>query len=208
MKKVIFLGLIFSVLRCEAQYKSYAGKQTKITTMAKLYNKSFDEIQVNGKANFILPNGNSVSQRISGDTYIEDIKIKDTPFMIQNVYSKSNGAIQSSVETFYNFPIGIRKLYGGNGNVINEIDCDKPFQFSIDDLALKIKNEFNIDIMKENKYVDISRTLLLRDSTPLEYQVSFPTNQNAEFLYGDRRVILVDGNDGKILSDTIRVQNK
>lgn len=212
MKKVIFLVLILSALSCRAQHKQYFLNNTKPTKMETLDNKSFDEIQVNGEANFTLPNGNSVRQFKFRDTYIEDIKIKGTPFSIQNIYSKVGGAIQSSLEAFYRVPIGIKKFYDGNGNVIKEIDFDKPFQFSIDDLALKIKNEFNLDIMKDNNYVNVSRTLLISDSVPLTYTVAFPVDPNIDSnidpQYGDKRVLVIDGNNGAIISNTIRSYTK
>lgn len=204
---------MLGILSCKAQYKSYTGEQTKIITMTKLDNKSFDEIQINGEANFILPNGNSVRQIRIGDTYDEEITIKGSPFIIKNTYAKSNRAIQSSLELFYGFPIGVKKFYDGYGNVIKEIDCDKPaFKFSIDDLALKIKNEFSIDIMKDNKYVNVSRTLLISTSVPLTYTVAFPVdskiNLNIDPQYGDKRVLVIDGNTGSIISNTIKSYTK
>ncbi len=170
--------------------------------METLDNKSFDEIQVNGEAKFTLPNGNSVRQSIFRDAYIEDIKIKGTPFRIQNIYSKVGGAIQSSVEVFYGVPIGIKKFYDGNGNVFKEIDLDEGFHFSIDDLALKVKNEFNIDIMKDNKNVRVARGF------KPEYEVSFPVDSNNDSFYGDKRVLVIDGKTGVIISNTIRIYTK
>ncbi len=144
-----------------------------------------------------------------GDTYDEEIKIKGTPFIIKNTYAKSNRAVQSSLEVFYGFPIGVKKFYDGNGNVIKEIDCDKPtFKFSIDDLALKIKNEFNLDIMKDNKYVNVSRTLLISDLVPLTYTVAFPVDPNIDPQYGDKKVLVIDGNTGSIISNTIKSYTK
>ncbi len=55
MKKVIFLGLILSALSCKAQHKQYFLNNTKPIKMETLDNKSFDEIQINGEANFTLP---------------------------------------------------------------------------------------------------------------------------------------------------------
>ncbi|MVN21523.1 hypothetical protein [Mucilaginibacter arboris] len=80
MKKVIFLGLVLSVLNCEAQQKPSFFNNKEPIKMAKLGNKSFDEIQINGEANFTLPNGNSVRQIRMRDTSVEDIKLKGTPF--------------------------------------------------------------------------------------------------------------------------------
>lgn len=213
MKKVIFLGLILSILSCRAQQKPSSFSNKEPIKMEALDNKSFDEIQVNGEAKFTLPNGNSVRQIRIGDTYDEEISIKGTPFIIKNTYAKSNIAIQSSLKLFYGFPIGVKKFYDGNGNVIKEIDCDKPaFKFSIDDLALKIKNEFNIDIMKDNKYVYVSRTLLISDSVPLTYTVAFSVNPNIDSnidpQYGDKRVLVIDGNTGSIISNTIKSYTK
>ncbi len=205
MKTILSFILLTSIMSCSAQNKAIPIPLKKMET---LDNKSFDEIQVNGVANFILSNGNSVKQFTAGDTYVEDIKLKDTPFKTQNIYAKSNGAIQSSIEIFYDFPIKIQKFYDGNGSVIKEINFDNPYQFSTDDLALKIKNEFNIDIIKNNKYVDVSRILLPDDSEPPQYQVSFPIDPNANTPYGDKRVLVIDGNTGVITSNTIRIYTK
>lgn len=205
MKKILSLILLTSIMSCSAQNKAIPIPLKKMET---LNNKSFDEIQINGEAKFTLPNGNSVRQSIFRDAYIEDIKIKGTPFSIQNIYSKPGGAIQSSLEVFYRVPIGIKKLYDGNGNVIKEIDFDKPFQFSIDDLALKIKNEFNLDIMKDNNYVNVFRTLLIRDSIPLTYTVAFPVDLSLDSPYGDKRILEIDGNTGAIISNTIKSYTK
>lgn len=199
---------MLSVLSCKAQQKQLSLSKTEPTKMAKLGNKSFNEIQVNGVANFTLPNGNSVKQFTAGDNYVEDIKLRDTPFETQNIYAKSNGAIQSSTELFYDFPIKIQKFYDGDGSVIKEINFDKPYQFSTDDLALKIKNEFNIDIMNVNNYVHVSRTILPDDSELPKYTVSFPVNRNANTPYGDKRVLLIDGNTGALISNTVRIYTK
>lgn len=203
MKKVIFLGLMLSALGCKAQQKQYSFNNTKPPKMETLDNKSFDEIQINGEANFTLPNGNSVSQFRMGDTYVEDIKVKGTSFSIKNQYVKSSGAIKSSVEIFHGFPIGVIKYYDGDGSVIKEVDFDEPFHFSIDDIALKVKNEFNIDIMKDNKNVRVAR-----GPKPPEYEVSFPVDPSLDSPYGDKRVLLIDGNTGAIISNTIRIYTK
>lgn len=208
MKKVIFLGLMLSILNCKAQQTSFLLSKQSQRKMATLKNKSFDEIQVNGVANFTLPNGNSLKQFTDRDNYVEDIKLRDTPFETQNIYAKSNGAIQSSIEIFYDFPIKIQKFYDGNGSVIKEINFDKPYQFSIDDLSLKIKNEFNIDIMKDNKYVDVSRISLPEDSELPQYKVSFPVDPNANTSYGDKRVLVIDGKTGALISNNIRIYTK
>ena len=75
------------------------------------------------------------------------------------IYYFKNLNIKSEGKYFYDVPT-LYKEYDNNGHLIKEIDFNLERSFSIDDLSIKMKNEFQIDLLKniENKGVSITRT--------------------------------------------------
>lgn len=166
--------------------------------MEKLNNKSFDEVQVNGEANFTLSNGDIVRQFEDKNSYIESITKKETPFETVNVFDKSTGALKATGENFYRFPIGILKEYDQSGVLIKETNFDEPFKFTIEALAQKIDQELHLDIMKETPDVTVYRAT---NPAPA-YQVFYPVIEgNPRWL----NVLIYDGVTGSLIKrDTIK----
>ncbi len=188
MKKILSLILLTSIMSCSAQKKT-----TTITLkkMEKLNNQNFDNIQVNGEANFTLPNGDIVRQFEDKGSYIESISKKETPFETVNVFDKGTGALKATGENFYGFSIGILKEYDQNGVLIKETNFDEPFKFTIEALAQKIVEELHVNIMMKTTDVTVYRTT---NPTPT-YQLFYPVIEgNPRWL----NILVFDGVTGSL----------
>lgn len=156
-----------------------------------------------GRYEFTDRNGMSVIQRYSkseanGETYIDERHYPDSPYLYSCVYD-SRGRIKVSLTEFHEMPIGKRHDYDTSGNVIKETDEDALYKFSIDDLILKMKREYNIDI--ENTEV-ISTFVRYKTS-----ELDFPLYEIGHFVKHNTRCVyyLINGNTGKTLYITERV---
>ena len=66
--------------------------------------------------------------------YTEEIQTIGSSFKLYKYYHK-NELLHRSVKTFYNFPIGESIEYDENGNLIEKVNYDKNYSFSVDTLC-------------------------------------------------------------------------
>lgn len=188
MKTIISFILLTSIMSCSAQTKA---TKTTLKKMEKFNNQNFDDIKVNGEANFTLPNGDIVRQFEDKGSYIESISKKETPFETVNVFDKGTGALKATGENFYGFSIGILKEYDQNGVLIKETNFDEPFKFTIEALAQKIVEELHVNIMMKTTDVTVYRTT---NPTPT-YQLFYPVIEgNPRWL----NILVFDGITGSL----------
>ncbi|MES2573598.1 MAG: hypothetical protein V4572_01525 [Bacteroidota bacterium] len=134
----------------------------------------------------------------SNDMYTEITKPINNNFEIHSVYDKKNLKLKCEGYFFGKMEIGIHKFYDEKGNFIKEINYDKDFDFTLDDLIIKVKREFKIDLKKDLKKIEIRRGTNTFNF-PF-YNVSIPLiNTNSS--YPKFRNIVLDGTFGFITSD-------
>lgn len=148
---ILYMGFIV-VTACNAQ---------KITTM-----KKFDIIQYQEKKK---NNPSYDGYYLKDSTYIKQLGNKNSGFAeyetppspaVFQIYREfySNGGLKLEGKTFPNdFNKGIWKEYDKQGNLVKEIDYDKGFEYTWEDLVkylekrkVDIKDTTNTDIRKEN----------------------------------------------------------
>ncbi len=129
-----------------------------------------------------------------GKTYVEEIKKNKQNFKVYSHYDKKTLKIKRSGQLFITTPTGIHYFYNDVGRVVNKIDFDKDFDFSIEDFIQKTKAEFNIDL---NNYPDTLDISIGRASKSFVYGLSFNINLD------ERRSIEISGKNGEILKDVI-----
>lgn len=103
------------------------------------------------------------------------------------------GRIKGYNMTFYSIVVGKVYRYDINGQVVHEEDMDAPYKFSLEDLILKMKKEYGIDIEKGKNIRDINRFTTDRGSF---YAISIILDNSKCDIY------LFNGDDGKILFKT------
>ncbi|WP_232122433.1 hypothetical protein [Tenacibaculum finnmarkense] len=118
--------------------------------------ETFNENKIGNEYNFKLEDGTKINQQeLPNNEYIERINPKNSYFQTLNRYYYSNKKLKSTVQLFPNdFLVGILKEYDQFGNLINEIDYDKPFKFTWEDILKWLQKN---KISSSNDYLQINR---------------------------------------------------
>ena len=209
MKKIPFI-IIFSVIifSCKAQTRN-STDNNKTNTMEKfdykMYNDLIKDSQFLSYGYVILSNGDKL-QIFKGSEnkgFIQKTGKKNTSYELYKVFYE-NGNLQFMSTHFYDFSIGISKEYNENGELIKEIDYDKDYKFSIEDLQKKMKATYNVDIMDKKQTRSVSRTTIDPRIKFPYYQVVINSGIASFTNY------LLNGNTGEIIyiSKTIRDYEK
>ncbi len=141
MKKLIVIVVTVLCTACSAQ-KTNPMKTFDIDIFNKNKNQSNRTIDT-------LKNGTIIERRESINFYEEFIKEKESFFEKYSRFYK-NGKLQLEGQFLYNdFQKGIWREYDKEGNLIEETDYDKEFEFTWERL-LKLLAERNVDIRDVN----------------------------------------------------------
>ena len=137
----------------------------------------------------------------SGDYYYTKECVKNSAFVMAKSYYKSTLTLYAEGRLFYGFSIGLMKVYDKNGQLIEVLDKDKFFPFSVEMLIKKFKNEFDMDLtFPINNDMEVLRLYSERLKKYI-YVISIPV-QN-DFL-SSRRFIEIDGTTGMLISDELK----
>lgn len=148
------------------------GQAQETINVEKFDIRNFNDRVAAGTTTFTLENGDKVQQFTGseGKGYVERITRDDTPYGIVRVYHP-NGFLHIQGKEFYGFPIGVYREYSETGKLIKETNYDEPYKFSVDDMAKKMKEEYNIDIMTPKAGTTVTR---YKKSPFPEYQIFTP----------------------------------
>jgi hypothetical protein len=110
------------------------------------------------------------------DSYQETITRLNTPIKERYMYDKNTLNITREIVSFYDCIIGFRREYSENGTLIKEINTDKPYKFSWQDLVQKMKMEYDIDLMDKLDQIknDNCVASVSRNPQIMQYQVRIP----------------------------------
>ena len=173
------LFTIFTLISCKAQNNQ--TKKSMSTFDIVTFNKNKNNLN---EYDFKLDNGVFVKQRKDSDEYYEVLETKDSYLNTINTYY-FNGKLKSTVKDFpSNFFHGIYKEYDEQGKLIKEIDYDKGFNYTWEDL-LKLLKEREIKIIDRN-------TTIRKDEG--RWHVWYV---DGLYVYN----IFIDGKTGEILQD-------
>lgn len=183
--KYILLLMLFT--NCKAQNNSQ--KTTKMKTFdIETFNKNKNHLN---EYTYISSDSTVTKQSDDDYEYYETIKPKESFFLSINRYYK-NRIIKLEGHIFQNFfQKGVWKEYNEQGNLIKEIDYDKPFKFTWNDILKIIKDrELNMDDYGFR---------ITRGSSEKGTTWSITYNKSEEkMLLG---VIIIDGITGKIIKE-------
>lgn len=131
----------------------------------------------------------SGENELDGKYYIDERHYPNSPYLYCIEYDEK-GRIKNFITNFYHIIIGKTIYYNTFGGIVKEVDEDAPYKFSINDLIVKMKCEYNMLIEDKNKVWNVGR--YIEDHTPL-YVISEKNGDFHENLY------LINGYNGKTL---------
>jgi hypothetical protein len=128
--------------------------------------------------------------------------LTDSPYQSTKLYSQKTLFLLKEQQEFYDFCFGITKVYTEEGLLINTINCDQKYNFSVGELIKKIETEYGIDLnnRKTGRY-GLSRVYIREKYC---YQLFIGVTLNPK---GATRIVVIDGNTGKTLSNTVAEYN-
>ncbi|MCF6351030.1 MAG: hypothetical protein L3J23_08405 [Flavobacteriaceae bacterium] len=151
--------------------------------------EKFEKNKVDGEYYFTLEDSTTVRQIESENEYIEYIMpSKPNLLEIYKQYYKS-GEIQRYIISFPKDFLVLKKNYDKTGKLIEEIDYDKPFKFTFEQLVALLKKEKDtIDLY--DKFTSITRGVV-KEGIFWEVEYKIQKNRVEE--------ITIDGITGEIL---------
>jgi hypothetical protein len=195
--KIIIATLLFAIVSCKSQIKNTSNN------MEKFNEKDYKNLIIDNK----YSPSSTDSHYISGNNKIGILYFKETIQVVKNStednyeYIKSYRINDKSLkiigQNFYNFPTGIWLYYDEKWRLTKEINYDKDYKFSIDDLATTMKVEYKIDILKRSPWVKVMRDKI--DSGVI-YKVMTYLKENK---YSDTKNYTIDGTTGKVISEKV-----
>lgn len=212
MKTIISLFLILTFVSCNnksncntnvlkenniAQNKAYGIYD--VDTIRKFdKNRYYKNVDPNEGIEYIFKdaNGYNIRQFEASNLFVEYIQKPEELFYLYNEYNK-DGVLKRTGLCQINggFQFGIWKLYDDSGILIKEVDHEKPYKFTWKDVLDFAKKE-DIDLNAPDTYI-------VRVNNTIDgkyWNVSWNTKDS--LLGKPLKTVLLDGDNGKILSET------
>jgi hypothetical protein len=158
--------------------------------------KPFKEVDLADEKAFITEDGDLITLHEYKDSYQQELIRADGSIKQSKIFDKETLNLKKEGEFFYGFAIGIHKTYDENGELLEEINHDLPYSFSLEDVRQKILAEFGKDIMDAEQRVKVSRST---NPAP-HYVVIIPLTSLPK---GDSRAIRLNGETGEIEADYV-----
>lgn len=170
-------------------------------TMEKFDIEKFKSITMKGVKRYSeIKNDTIVEMADLNDVYSKNTRTINSPYINKKTYYKDNYQLKAEVNYFYMFPIGIGKKYDSEGNVIETKNWDVKYPFSVDQLIDKMKNDFDIDLIKTSN-IGVARYF---DNNIYIYSVIIPYQGYTN----EVREIKLNGSNGDVISDRIKYLQK
>lgn len=123
---------------------------------------------------------------------------EESPYKSVKVYFRKNLLLNRKETWFYDFCIGIRKIYNDKGVLTETIDCDKKYKFTVIQLVEKLKKKYSLDFTSRKGNIKvISRNYLFNRDC---YDIRIYLTPNAK---GPVRNLILDGVTGQVISDQV-----
>jgi hypothetical protein len=201
MKKLIITTFILLIISCKGQTEKNTDNN-KTNTMEKFDINKFNKLEKDNDYSstedelFYKSQDKRYRILLDEEIIVEETNI-NTAYSSYEVYFKKSRQLKAIGREFYSFPVGISKEYNEEGKLIREIEYDKDYKFSIEDLTKKMKEEYKIDILKKSSWVKVMRDKI--DSGVI-YKVMVYLKENK---YSDTKNYTIDGTTGKLMSEKV-----
>lgn len=157
---------------------------------------NFKKKAIKGENVYITGDTIKVRQwQLSKDVFVQETSVINSTEMLYQEFYSDSGFLKLSGKTFHGFPIGIWKEFANNGALTKEIDKDKGYEFSINDLDKKMK-ALKVNIRFEQTGVTVMRA----DAGRPKYLVNYPVSDDSPF---EVYRVMIDGITGETLSQEI-----
>lgn len=201
MKNLILISLLLILNSCNGQ-RTHTNENND--TMRYFNENNYKDWEVDTKyspseESKYLKNGN---ERVK--IYYYDYQIVVTksnvihPITTVYTYYPSSKALKAMGKDFYQSPFGITKKYDEQGKLIKEINSDKPYKISIDDVVAKVKEIYNINLDERDYKSSLKRSLSSQLNNQPIYEISLAIKDEPY----KRKYVLIDGTTGDILYET------
>jgi len=192
MKRILVIILYFSLIA----FISHAQIPNVLPPKFDIAN--FEKHQVSGDYVFTLDNGDRVRQygdKSSG--FVEEIEQKSTPYGYHKEFFP-NGILKKAGPTFYEFGIGIHRSYNEKGKLVDSINIEKHFSFSINQLIKEVDSLYHINLL-DKSHNNVRLYVILFADRPNPFYFIYIPVETAK----DSREIEISGTNGQVLSDKI-----
>jgi hypothetical protein len=171
--------------------------KTKQTTMEQFDIQKFEQYKINNSATYNLEDGSIVQLTDLGESYREERKILNSPFSTGFIfYKNATLTLKGGGTFFYNNPTGIFNEYDESGNLVNQINYDGLYNFTIQNLIDLLNDNYQIDLTVPVKNLIVKRYIESNTNTP-EYHIMYPIDDQSF------RNLKINGNTGEIILDAI-----
>lgn len=197
------MGVCLLLVNCKSQDRNHTLVNKKNVTNKKLDEKIVKSLlpSMGGKivndTLFILGQNYAM---YGINTYVYIARPVNKNFKKIFVYDRNTLMLKSEGELFISMPIGIYKFYDEKGKLIKEIDYEKGFEnFTVNDLLLKVKKEFKIDLNDKINELSVSREIGKNDKIPI-YVIRIPVTIDSRIKI---RFIGINGITGNTIYDRV-----
>lgn len=201
MKKILISICLISLNSCISQIK---GDKKEKESMEYFDISRFKDWEVDTNYsttenyNFLKKGNERIEIVINERTIYVQKTNTANPYGIRKNYYPKNKLLKSVFYEFYSMLLGGAKKYDEGGKLIEEIDYDKPYKFSIKELIEKVKKEYDVDLEKKIENNWAKRKVDQNLKKPF-YEVSLGSKE----IPGQQDYILIDGTTGETLFETI-----
>ncbi|PAM92815.1 hypothetical protein B4N84_22060 [Flavobacterium sp. IR1] len=205
MKKILLLVCLTALLDCASQTKktkkNNQQKKHKMEyfTIEKYKDWEIDPDHSSSEDRKFLKKGNDrIEIRFSSNKIHVEKSSVINPYKKVQVFRSSTKNLYSEGTKFYQIWIGIDKAYDEVGKIIEEIDNDQFYTFSIQQLIEKIKREQDVDLEDLTQKSIVDR----REDTALQkpiYEVHLESKKSQDY---QTDYFLIDGITGEVLFET------
>ena len=182
MKKKLILIIIQTIL-----FSCKTLSQNNIK-MEKIDIKTFknQELQLN-KTYTDKVKDTIIEYGLRDDYFIKNTIVERSSYFTKKTYYRNNLQLKTKANYFYSIPVGISEKYDEKGNLIEKINWDELNKrtFSIEDLIVKMKKEFDIDLEQSKKIgvgIDASHYIIIVNGVT-------------------QRIIKINAQTGEVISD-------
>jgi len=165
------------------------------TPTSKFNIENYEKKEQNGQYIFQMQNGDFVQQEKIENGYVERIEEKSSPYGYYKEFFP-NGELKTGGSTFYGRKIGIHKFYNINGDLINLINYNKRFTFTINNLVKKVDSIYHVNLLDRSLRCDVALSDD-KNPNPSSYYISIPLDLTTS------RDMIVSGINGRVIEDKV-----
>ncbi len=174
-------------------YPNLQAQKTDLD-LSKFNISKFQNLREQGLNHYYLEDSTKLKLEEYASLYQLTLNLPNSHYSYSYQYYKTTLGLKRSGMFFQRNLIGTHKLYDLEGDVIEEIQNDTAFTFTLNELDSALIKDYDIHIMDMDKIIGVS----MEDSFKPVYGIAYSVDNNP---FGMWRFIQIDGKTGEILQD-------